>query len=383
MQPRSFNTAGPMIAAQHYQIPPLERLDREDVLRLIREAKYFLLRAPRRTGKTTCLLALQDLLNGGTVGSWRALYVKIETDQAGSDDTESVMRAILSALGSAAQRTLGDGFVEAAWPDLLQRGGPDTALGELLAQWAARDPRPLVLLVDEIDALVGDTLLSVLRQLRAGHTARPHAFPQSVILCGVRDIRRHRVSTQDGTVLGGSAFSIYAESLRLRDFTREETQRLLAQHTEETGQVWDMDATEAIGDLTRGQPWLVNALADEVCFKDRAGRDRSHPIPAANVFEAKERLILKRATHLDQLAHKLEEDRVRRIVGPLLSGDLGPADVTAEDIHYCRDLGILHRGSPMRIANPIYGEVIPRDLTWTVQERIPQETPSFADPRAR
>ena len=50
------------------------------------------------------------------------------------------------------------------------------------------NPTPLVLLVDEIDSLVGDTLLSVLRQLRAGYEQRPEGFPQSVVLCGVREI---------------------------------------------------------------------------------------------------------------------------------------------------------------------------------------------------
>ena len=51
------------------------------------------------------------------------------------------------------------------------------------------DPKPLVLWIDEIDELVGDTLISVLRQIRAGCANRPAAFPQSVILCGIRDVR--------------------------------------------------------------------------------------------------------------------------------------------------------------------------------------------------
>ena len=49
--------------------------------------------------------------------------------------------------------------------------------------------RPLVLLLDEVDSLVGDTLISLLRQIRAGYPDRPHAFPQTVLLCGVRDVR--------------------------------------------------------------------------------------------------------------------------------------------------------------------------------------------------
>ena len=55
---RFFNTAGPVNSAIHYCLPPLERLDLPDVLLLIAQQKYFVLHAPRQTGKTTCLLAL-------------------------------------------------------------------------------------------------------------------------------------------------------------------------------------------------------------------------------------------------------------------------------------------------------------------------------------
>ena len=48
---RQFNTAGPVRAERHYQIAPLSRLDLEEVLALIRNEKYFVLHAPRQTGK--------------------------------------------------------------------------------------------------------------------------------------------------------------------------------------------------------------------------------------------------------------------------------------------------------------------------------------------
>ena len=88
----------------------------------------------------------------------------------------------------------------------------------------AANPMPLVLLVDEIDSLVGDTLLSVLRQLRAGYGQRPEAFPQSVVLCVGRDIRDHRIRSGTGEVVaGGSPFNIAAKSMRMGDFTEAVT----------------------------------------------------------------------------------------------------------------------------------------------------------------
>ena len=65
---RTFNTARPVRADRHYQIAPLSRIDPEEVLGLIRDEKYFVLHAPRQTGKTSTLLALRDLLNTGQAG---------------------------------------------------------------------------------------------------------------------------------------------------------------------------------------------------------------------------------------------------------------------------------------------------------------------------
>ena len=62
---RFFNTEGPNVAEDHYSLPPLERWDLEEILTLIDQKKYFLLHAPRQTGKTTCLLALREYLNTG------------------------------------------------------------------------------------------------------------------------------------------------------------------------------------------------------------------------------------------------------------------------------------------------------------------------------
>ncbi|MDD9985099.1 MAG: hypothetical protein OXQ31_02365 [Spirochaetaceae bacterium] len=68
----TFNTEGPVVEDDHYHIPPLERIDPDDVLGLVRDKKYFVLHAPRQTGKTSALLALRDLLNSGGTGTTAA-----------------------------------------------------------------------------------------------------------------------------------------------------------------------------------------------------------------------------------------------------------------------------------------------------------------------
>ena len=167
---RFFNTAGPVKPTKHYCIAPLERLSLVEVLALIRDEKYLVLHAPRQTGKTSALLALRDLLNAE--GHYRCVYANVEVGQAAREDTQRAMRAILGELALRAQQALQDEFVEEVWFDILQRSGPDGAFRQVLSRWAAADPRPLVLLIDEIDALVGDTLVSVLRRsLRLGNNS--------------------------------------------------------------------------------------------------------------------------------------------------------------------------------------------------------------------
>ena len=375
---RFFNTTGPVVAADHYCVPPLERLDLDEVLGLVRDKRYFVLHAPRQTGKTSALLTLRDLLNRG--GDYRCVYANFEGGQAMREDVGAAMRTVLFELEMRARSTLGDESLAEFWPGILERAGPGGALQGVLARWAAADPKPLVLLIDEIDALVGDSLLSVLRQLRSGYDQRPEDFPQSVVLCGVRDVRDYRIHSRSGNevIAGGSAFNIKAESLRLGDFSQSEVRGLLAQHTEETGQAFTPAAQEAVWARSQGQPWLVNALAYHACFRNRAGRDRGRSVSAENIIEAQEQLIVRRETHLDQLADKLREDRVRRIVEPMLSGDDQP-DISARDIEYVRDLGLVAQHGPLRIANPVYAEVVPRELTYAAQEVLSQETAWYVD----
>ena len=94
-------------------------------------------------------------------------------------------------------------------------------------------------------------------------------------------------------------------------------------------------ALETTRTQTGGQPWLVNALAWEACFRHEAGRDQSHVITADDIFETREQLIARREAHLDQIADELQEERVRRVIEPLPSGH-GENASSARYIEYAR-----------------------------------------------
>ena len=378
---RFFNTEGPNRLDDHYTLPPLQRWDLAEILSLIDRKKYFLLHAPRQTGKTSCLLALADYLN--REGRYRAVYANIESAQPYRENVEKGMAVVVEEVSRGSRDQLGDRDAPALGREVIAASTGGTMVGEFLTRWCERSPLPVVLMLDEVDALVGDTLLSLLRQLRAGYAKRPAQFPQTVILCGVRDLRDYRIhaSSETTPITGGSAFNIKAKSLRLGDFNAAEVTALLQQHTADTGQIFTPDALAQVWTLTHGQPWLVNALAYEACFEMREGRDRSQPISLEMIEQAKENLILRRVTHLDQLADKLQEARVRRVIEPMLAGAT-MSHVPEDDRQYLVDLGLLRRDGAggLVVANPIYREVLPRALASGPQDSLPRITPTWLNP---
>lgn len=357
---RYFNTAGPNRPEIEYTIDPLSRFDLDDILGLIAQGKYFVLHAPRQTGKTSCMIALRDCLNHS--GDYIAVYANVEGGQASRNDVQSVVKSTVDTLTREVRLVLEDSSVNEI-RDSVQSQGKDSMLSEFLSQLCLFLPKPLVLMIDEIDALVGDSLVSVLRQLRAGYANRPKAFPQTVILCGVRDVRDYRIvlSNQD-IVTGGSAFNIKAESLRLGNFSKEEIHELYMQHTRETGQKFDETCFPLVWDATEGQPWLVNALAREATWSMKENRDRSVVITPEIMYKAQENLIYRRDTHIDILIDKLNEPRVKRVIEPILANTDEAIEglIPPDDIQYVVDMGLIkwERTKTIRIANGIYREII-------------------------
>ena len=378
---RFFNNAGPCVAEDHYIIDPLKRIDLPHIERLIAQKRYFVLHAPRQTGKTTSLFALMAYLNAQ--GRYHCLYADIEAAQALRGDVAKGMYTVVMQIAQEAAFYLNDARFKVWAQEAVKQVGAENALNELLSRWVSDAKKPVVLLLDEVDTLIGDTLIALLRQIRTGYGRRPKGFPQSIILCGVRDVRDYRIHTSQREIItGGSAFNIKAESLRLGNFTQDEVDALYGQHTRETGQRFASDIFPELWEDTRGQPWLVNALGYEMTWRDDIDRDRSISITLERYRAARERLIQSRATHLDQLIEKLKEARVHRVIAPLLAGEGESADagITVDDQEYVADLGLIEIKPQERIANRIYQEVIPRELIAVQQSRIAHQTAWYVMP---
>jgi len=366
---RFFNTAGPCKPDIHYMLPAAERLP--EARQLIDQQTYFVLHAPRQVGKTTAALELARQLTAE--GRYTSAMLSLEVGAAFNDDPGAAELAILGAWRGAAQVWLPPELQPPPWPS----GEAGQRIFVALQTWAQASSRPLVLFLDEIDALQGEALISVLRQLRAGYPGRPHGFPWSLALIGLRDVRDYKVASGGSERLHTSSpFNIKVESLTMRDFTAEEVASLYQQHAGESGQVFTLDALRRAFDLTQGQPWLVNALARQAT--QVLAPDPETPITVEIIDQAKEILIERQDTHLDSLAERLREPRIRNIIGPILEGR-SLSDLPADDLRFALDLGLIRQTETggIVIANPIYREVIPYMLSFVTRASLPQIAPTW------
>ncbi|MBI4027405.1 MAG: ATP-binding protein [Verrucomicrobia bacterium] len=361
---RVFNIAGPCVPGEHYMLPAEARCG--DLRRLIDEKLYFVIHAARQSGKTTLLQGVAASLNGQR--KYHALYCSLESIQ-GIHEPAGGIPAVVDGLRMAI--SLHSALKGLELPTV---GGFTIQLRSALTHLCQKLDRPLVLLFDEVDCLAEGTLISFLRQLRDGYVNRAATpFVHSLALVGMRNIRDYKARVRpDRETLGtASPFNIVSKALTLRNFTRDEVAALYAQHTEVTRQEFPDEMVNQVFEWTRGQPWLANAVAKEI-VEEIGARDWRRKLEPAMVEEAAQRIILRRDTHIDSLMERLREERVRRVVEPILLGTEGTVRRLDDDYLYVRDLGLIREDDDApRPANRIYSEVMVRTLSYDSQRDLP------------
>ena len=353
-----FNTAGPVNSEDHYCVPLSMRLDEQELYQLIEQKKYFILHAPRQTGKTSAMKNLIKQLN--REGTYTAFYLDVQVAQPCWENVDQALAVILQVLKNQAMMYFApeDPIFNVFEYVETEQVPTSSLLSTFLNRWSMQNARPIVLFIDEIDLLVGETLLSVLRQLKSGYDNRPGAFPQSICLMGVRDIRDYHLWSKRGQqmILEGSDFNIEAELLCFDNFTKAQVRDLYLQHTIETGQKFDEDAINYAFEMTQGQPWLVNALAYEACFK--IVKNWSEPITKETIERAKEILITDRDIHLWLLVNRLKNVEFRKVIDAALG--VTPMTPLCEramrEAVYCGLVKI--DAQSIKITNPIYKEMV-------------------------
>ena len=318
---RYFNIAGPCIPGEHYMLPALDRLS--EIRRLVSRRQYFVIHAPRQTGKTTAMQALVREINAK--GEMVAIYCTLETLQNATDIDNAMPKLKRLLLQSAnAVPALAGSFAPNGGTDGCEQGASwmVTAISDTLTDLCRRAGKPLVVFFDEADCLFGNVLISFLRQLRAGFVNRATIpFPASIALVGMLDVRDYKAQIrQDGESLGQiSPFNIISEDMLLRNFTAEEVAALYAQHTEETGQNFAPDVLDKVMEFSGGQPWLVNALARECVEKIHDFR-YNETVTADDIETAKETIIGENPIHLDYLFDMVNSQKIRYCFDACIQG---------------------------------------------------------------
>ena len=315
---RKCNTTGPCFPDEHYMLPALDRLP--GIRELVAGGNYFVIHAPRQTGKTTALKALVREIYAK--GEMIAVYCTLETIQKLVGSYETAMREIrhLVLKNAGMFRELAPLVAEIG--ESKSNTGISTAVMDAIQALCVKSPKPIVVFFDEIDCLVGDVLVSFLRQLRDGYVNRDMMpFPKSVALVGMLDVRDYKAQIRpDGESLGQiSPFNIIAEDMLIPNFIESDIRTLYAQHTAETGQVFADGVVEDVWRLTRGQPWLVNAIAHE-CVEEIHGSRYDETITVADVEAAKEAIIRENPIHLDYLFDMVNSPWVRSYFDACLQG---------------------------------------------------------------
>ena len=362
---RFFNTTGPCNPWDHYMLPPADRLVGAQLHRYIRDSLYWVLHAPRQTGKTTFLQSWAAEINSGQEAV--ACYVSVESCQGITDRAEAMITINKSICASAKNQGL-------PIPE-LPFDQTEFLLYRTMQKWAELvAPKPLIALIDEADVLEGEPLISFLRQLRNGFAERGVGkFPVSIALVGMKDLKDYLTAAKDGVAPNpGSPFNIKADSAVLSNFSHTDIENLFAQRTQENGQGIDKEALEYVHEQSNGQPWIVNSLFMRATMRvlDEAS---TQTVTLAHVREAREQMVLARETHLDALAYRMENPGIRKIMERLITGATDPLLAESESFRLCLDLGLVtkERGTPS-VANPIYREVLARHLTYSPQLAIPE-----------
>jgi hypothetical protein len=313
---RFFNTSGPNVPTEHYTLPIPPRLNGVDDL--IDRKLYFVLHAPRQSGKTTYFKFLTDAINSR--GEYYALYCSLAIVRGIGDRQEAtdlILGKIISGLDASKEEALANlAYAFESKPYMSSNNHRFPKVEFFLRDICRALDRDLVVFFYEADSFEEGPLITFLTQISDGYITRAdtHAgkYPRSLALIGARDFTDYASQVRpNGQSLGlASPFNVKEESLTLANFSKEDIINLYGQHSAETGQIFEPSAFDRAWRWTEGQPWLVNALAKRVIAREFKN-DYSRSVSGADIDQAAQYLISRNDTHIDSL--------IRR---PRVSGDM-------------------------------------------------------------
>jgi len=242
---RTFSSYGPVNTALHYYAPREEILDfahRQLAGSHPEEGGHYItVWAPRQTGKTWTLNNIFNKLRSDE----RFDVVKVELEVL---KTEKDVGNVLAYIEKHIARDLNKKPAGADDPDKFQEFFVKSALG-----------KPLILILDEFDALEENAISAIVGAFRNIHNIRQRQTDKKT---GEKDYLLHAVALIGvRSVLGienekGSPFNVQ-RSVHIPNLTFEEVEEMFRWHERESGQRVDQEVIDRLFYETKGQPGLT------------------------------------------------------------------------------------------------------------------------------
>jgi hypothetical protein len=366
-------------------LPPVALLAK--VQDLIKRKKYFTVRAPRESGKTTSMTAIADIVNQD--GDCYAIYCSLDP-LVSIMNTKKAMKAIIPIIYDSLYysdiKALKGARDASFWSKLNTRskfkGTPVTGILNALSAFLDKD---LVIFFDYPLFIDITHITSLLSQLRHGFTTRQKiSFPSSIALIGSTNVLdlKSGLSSSPENLESSSCFNLTTETLTLANFSQDDIKSLYSQHTQATGQAFDSSAIQRAWYWTEGQPWFVNALACEVVEKI-LGYDYGISITQVHIDRAVSNLIAQGHNNIATLKFYLQnEPPIKMFIRSMLPGfDKSiPLPIPRDELYrldhtlqWFLDLGLLKKNGEFSLANRFYSSAILRLFSRSVQNRLPKE----------
>lgn len=371
--PRRFNTAGPNDSARHTTISARSRLPA--LWDIVEQGNYFVLHAPRQTGKTTLLFDLAAEINRERTHV--AAVVSLEPGAA-FPAVDAAELAMLDSWRYDLAAYLPSDVAVPRWPD----APPGNRIGAALSAFAQDCPRPLVLFMDGLDTLSRDVRMSVIRQIRAGKPRRPRGFPWVIGIASLRDPRELDTPSQGPTsaAVPTSSMTLEAEVIALPPLTREHVGQICESLAEQLGQPVLSTAIDRIFELTCGVPFLVSQLAQRMLemFEQRKG-----PVTAADVERARDAVIDRRGGLFDEVADRMRDSRFKTLIEQVPLGTV--RDLSSEEARAAVDLGVIRENSDgtVEYTNPLWRSFLAKFFATTKSSIFTVDKPAWVRPDGR
>lgn len=364
-----FTTNGPVQAEHHLAIPPLDRIDGNALLTDLQEQGFLFCFAPPGYGVTSLLLALRgEWLDSPHDHDWLGdpLYLDLTSAAQPGQPLEDRVLAVMTEIGLRARCDLEEPEPLNWIEEVFGVHGPVASIRTLLQRWLRLRKTPLTLMIDGLQGCDAHALQVFLQQLAPLHDTFGDG-PEHRLLVAAHG--GYEALFPDGC----PPFLNRTHWFQLPAFSVGQVQQLAELFRVQQNRAFNREAVDLIWQLTQGHPWLVGSLMEQTAKV----AENENPISGEHVAEAKERLIAGSHSPLKRRRGDLNRPGVQRVIEPLLAASPPSTYINARELEEARATGLIADDLPIRFANRLFEEWVPRALVHGNNDTLQRHAESF------